>query len=238
MIAKCGLVVWISCRARAAPPPGQAASGSMCSTAAWLRPERILCTDCTVAAAPGGLSQVHRQIGVKGKMWRMCAIDKQFGAVAAAQCGERRRLSPGGAVIRWDAVPRAPWRHFPPTPAPPHRHLTRARRRSGSSQRGSSQIGRAPTCTRPGEHGLVGIACHQNRLAGTQCRQRDGDVAGRRALHQDETLPDTPRVGDQIVRRRESAPRGSAGCRCRAGCSGPMAAMCSRNHGSSARPPL
>jgi hypothetical protein len=45
----------------------------------------------------------------------------------------------------------------------------------------------------------VRVAGDQYRFVGAKCRERNGDVAARRPLNQDEALADTPRIGDQAL---------------------------------------
>lgn len=144
-----------------------------------------------------GLLGGHRKLGVEREMRGVRAVDQEAGPGAVAHLGQLRDVG-GGAVIRrvqgpqglgpacgqslFDHIYIQPVRDAEPR-IPPRLEPDRA----GSHLHES------------GEHGLVRIALHQNRFARTQRRERDRDVPAGRSLHQDEALPDAPRVGDQLL---------------------------------------
>lgn len=134
---------------------------------------------------------------MKGEVRRMCAVDKEFRIPATAHLGKCRDVS-GGAVI---GGMQHPERLRVALGEGVFHHLD-VQTVCDAESFVPARIQPDRTCTdldQTGEHRLVGVARHQHRLTGPQHRQRGGDVPARRTLHQDETLSDAPRVGDQCL---------------------------------------
>ena len=164
------------------------------------------------------------KVRVEGEVWRMCAVDEEFGVVAAAQLGQCGDVT-GGAVVRRVQHPERLGGRLGEGPLDDVGVETVCDAEAFVPPRFQPD-GLGADLDQTGEHRLVGVARHQDRLTGTQRRQRDGDVPARRPLHQDEALARRPTRRRSAPRRRRSAPRGSAACRCRASCSGRASARC------------
>src|SRR5882757_5210353 len=128
---------------------------------------------------------------------RMGAVDEQRGVVTTGQLGQRSDVA-GGAVIRWVQYPQRLCAAVAERPLDDVRVDT-VRDAEPVIPAGFQPDGSGADLHQSSQYGLVRVAGYQHRFVGSKGRERNGDVAARRPLNQDEALADAPRVGDQAL---------------------------------------